>query len=464
MRKVAWKLWMVTMLIVLVSSMLIFYAVTLSKDNNLNIHEANLSKDAKISGSSGVKNAFDKNALSAWTISSRKNECVITFDDYTDVNALLINERGFNVKKYSVYYNDGADWNLCYQQNEIGINRLATFYTVSAKALKIEVNEYKNTVKISDIKIYNLEKRSRQSDFRVTSYITPGSLNDYKDETDTSKTVDARCFDVVTDVQFIAYGRFNADGTVFKEKDADNLSILKEIIGARDVNIYITIFPPLGNFMADMLQNHMSKAVDSIVEMVMSADVDGADFDWEYPSNAAQYALYSEFLINLGSRLDELDKTLSVALSPWGVQLSKEACKAIDQVQIMAYDLFDHNGDNNSYAGSTESAISYLVGKGFDLSQLNLGVSYYGRPCDSSGKWYNFNDPNFEPNEHIMFQQGVYFNSPTTLRDKTIYGILRGLGGIMTFAQDEDLPMDHPLSLTAQIGKAKSEFCQMEAR
>lgn len=72
--------------------------------------------------------------------------------------------------------------------------------------------------------------------------------------------------------------------------------------------------------------------------------------------------------------------------------------------------------------------------------------------------WINYNDPAYEKDEYIMVKDGVYFNSVTTVRDKTVYAILRGIGGIMTFSQDEDLPMSDPLSLTAQIGKARDAF------
>ena len=60
-----------------------------------------------------------------------------------------------------------------------------------------------------------------------------------------------------------------------------------------------------------------------------------------------------------------------------------------------------------------------------------------------------------------MYQNHVWFNTPTTVRDKTVYAILKGLGGIMTFAQDEDVAMSDPLSLTAQIGKAREAFSEV---
>lgn len=452
------KLWPLLTLIVVLASLIIFYAVTLTRDNNLNITETNLCDDAKISGGVGSKMAFDNSALTVWSLTNQGSETVITFDKSQEVNTLLLNENGFNIRKFSIYYDNVGEWTLCYRQNEIGINRLATFYTVKTPALKIVIDEFKNIARITDIKAYNIAPRERTSPLRVTAYITPGSLNDYNPETGESKIIDKNSFDVITDVQFIAYGRFNQDGSVYKEKDADNLVYLKDMIGNRDVNIFITVFPPAGASMANMLRDNMDRCIASIVEMVLAANVGGADFDWEYPANAQEYALYSEFLTKLGKELDKHGKELSVALSPWGIKLSQEAIDSIDQLQIMAYDLFDHNGDNNSYAGSTENCISYMLDMGFTKEQLNLGVSYYGRPSDASGKWYNFNDPSFTQDEYIMNERGVYFNTPTTLRDKTVYALLRGLGGIMTFAQDEDVPMSNPLSLTAQIGKAKDFF------
>lgn len=458
MKKILKRGWSLIALALVLTIILSFYAVTLNRDNHLNIKEMDLSGNAEISGDSGGRFAVDGSMLTSWLVTSPGEELSITFEKPRKVNALLLNEMGHNVKKYSVYYLDGSEWRLCYQQNEIGINRLATFYQIETSGIKIVIDAFKNRVRLADIQVFHLEQRERETPLRVTSYITPQSLNDYDPATNTSQTIDAGCFDVVSDVQFIAYGRFQEDGSVQKEKDADNLEYLKKMIGDRHVNILITIFPPLGYSMADMLRQNMERAVSSVIEYVIKSGTDGADFDWEYPANADEYALYSEFLIQVKKGLAQYGKMLSVALSPWGGSLSQEAIDAIDQVQLMAYDLFDHNGDNNSYAGSTESAVSYMLAQGFQLEQINLGISYYGRPSDASGVWVNYNDPSYHPDAYIMFENNVWFNTPTTVRDKTVYSLLRGLGGIMTFAQDEDLPMRHPLSLTAQAGRAKAAF------
>ena len=195
---------------------LIFYAATLTKDDGLGIVEPDISDGAAVSGSAGSALAFDGSDLTFWSVGSKGAEAVVSFGGFYDVNALLLNEIGFNVTRFSVYYDDGSKWILCYRQNEIGINRLATFYTVRAKAIKIVVDDLKNVAQISDVKVYCLEQREREEKLRVTSYITPGSIANYDPETGMAGNVDAAAFDVITDVQFIAYGRFASDGTVVK--------------------------------------------------------------------------------------------------------------------------------------------------------------------------------------------------------------------------------------------------------
>lgn len=446
------------MALLIIAIAFIFYNVTLNRDNGLNIKEVNLAKGAETTGGFLGSMSTDGNMVSSWIILKPQSEITISFDTPTDINTLLLNETGYNITSYSVYYLTDGDWIKCYEQNEIGINRLATFDRINTTAIKLVVNDLKNIAFVSDIKAYDIGPAQRNIPMRVTSYITPGALKDYDPVTNTAGNIDPAYFDVITDVQFIAYGRFQQDGTVAKGTDADNLNYLKNIIGDRDVNIFITIFPPKECTMAGVYREHMDEAVASVVQYVLSSGADGADFDWEFPYGKEEYALYSEFLVKLKQELSKHGKMLSIAIAPWGGGLSQEAVEAVDEVQLMAYDLFDHNGDNNSYAGSVDAAIKYTLGLGFTKEQINLGISFYGRPTDASGVWILYNDKEYHPNKYIMFENDVYFNTITTVRDKTRYCSLTGLGGIMIFAQDEDLPMSDALSMTAQIGIAKGEY------
>lgn len=458
MKKVILKLIPLILVVMLSLMMLIFYCCGLTRDNGLNITEANLAEKATIVGTSGCKAAFDKSSITSWSISKKGAEAVVDLGEVKEVNTLLLNEVGLNVKQFSIYAEIADEWQLIYKQTEIGSNRLATFYTISTQKIKVVIDDYKNAAKISDIKIYNLKQREREQELRVTSYITPGSIKNGQ--------VDSDCFDVITDVQFIAYGRFDGEGNITERAD-EELQMLKDMIGDRQVNILLTIFPPLnesGATMAQVLKDKQSNAIKSVVNSVLATGTGGADFDWEYPANKKEWNIYSDFIINLHEELHKYGKQLSIADSPWALGFSKEAIKCIDQLQIMAYDLFDQNGDQNSYVGAVDSAVRKALKKGFELSQINLGLSYYGRPTDASGVWINYNDPKNTQDEFIMFEQNSWFNTVTTVRDKTVYAILKGIGGIMVFAQDEDLPMANPLSLTASIGKAKNSFSKVVSK
>lgn len=451
MKNVIKKAWPLVVAAVLAVALLIFYGVTLSKNNNLGITEENLADGATVYGSAGAGMAFDSGRMTAWNVSEKGAEAVVDFGQEREINALLLNETGYNVKQFFVYYENGGEWELCYRQCEIGVDRLATFYPVTTKKIKVVIDDFKNTVRISDIAVYNLQAREN-SDFRVSTYIRPEHIG--------QGLIDPDCFDIVTDVQFIAYGNFDPEGNVVPVEGADKaLKGLKDMIGNRDVSITVTVFPVReGATMADVYRDHMDNAVQSIVNLVEELDVDGADFDWEYPHGSEEWALYSEFIVRLGEELHKNGKELSIALSPWGVNLSQEAIDSIDQLQLMSYDMFDYKGDNNSYSGAAACAAEYFISCGFAPGQLNLGISFYGRPDDGSGVWVNYRDENYTQDEYIMYQNGVWFNTVTTVRDKTAYAALRGLGGIMIFSQDEDLPVSDPLSLTAQIGKAIDMF------
>lgn len=455
MKKLALRFIPLVLVVVMAVSLWIFYCHGLGRDNELNIHEANLAETAEINGSAGCKAAFDRSKITSWGIAKKGAEAIVDFGEARQVNALLLNEVGYNVKEYSIYADIDGEWKLIYKQNEIGINRLSTFYDVTTQKIKVVVDDFKNKAKINDIKVYNLEKRQREKELRVTSYIMPQSVKDGK--------IDPACFDVVTDVQFIAYGRFDEQGNINDRAD-EELAMLKDMIGNRNVNILLTIFGPItanGCTMAGVLENHMDDLVANVVERVNTLGVGGVDFDWEYPRNQKEWDLYSELIIKLHNELSKTGKQVSIADAPWGLNFSKEAIECIDQLQIMAYDLFDHNGDQNSYAGAVDSAVRKALSRGFKPEQINLGLSFYGRPTDSRGVWIDYNDPKNHPEEFMMFQNNCWYNTPTTVRDKTVYAILKGIGGIMIFSQNGDVKMDDPLSLTAAIGKAKGNFSEV---
>lgn len=130
--------------------------------------------------------------------------------------------------------------------------------------------------------------RSRGQEITLTFDMSQ-SLNDYDPVANISGTADADYFDVVTDVQFLAYGRFQPDGSIQKEEVADNLEHLKSMIRERGVHIFITVFPPDGYSIAEMLRTNMERTVLSVTEYVLNSGVESVDFAWEYPVNSEEH-------------------------------------------------------------------------------------------------------------------------------------------------------------------------------
>lgn len=114
-KKAVFKVLPAILLLAIIVSLLIFYGITLNRDDKLGIVEENLAEEATVSGSAGSAFAFDGSKLTTWTVSEKGAEAVVCFDAFKDVNALLLNENGYNVTQFSVYYDDGENWQLCYR-------------------------------------------------------------------------------------------------------------------------------------------------------------------------------------------------------------------------------------------------------------------------------------------------------------------------------------------------------------
>lgn len=96
--KRAWPLLAAAVMAIII---LIFYAVTLNREHHLNIAETDLSELAEIGGDSGGKYAVDGSRLTFWPVFSPGREITVTFQSSQTVNALLLNEIGYNVTQYS---------------------------------------------------------------------------------------------------------------------------------------------------------------------------------------------------------------------------------------------------------------------------------------------------------------------------------------------------------------------------
>lgn len=132
--------------------------------------------------------------------------------------------------------------------------------------------------------------------------------------------------------------------------------------------------------------------------------------------------------------------------------MSKEAIDALDQIEIMSYDLFDNDGNHSSFASGAVQPVEYFLDKGFKPEQINLGLPFYARPKDGSGIWINYDNPEYTPVDRFQnYSNGMWFSGTQMTMDKTAYAIEKGLGGMMIFTATEDVEYSSDLSLLKSI-------------
>lgn len=157
--------------------------------------------------------------------------------------------------------------------------------------------------------------------------------------------------------------------------------------------------------------------VQSVVQFLQTYDLDGFDFDWEYPSMKAA----GDATRVPGRDADKADyisllKELRAALAPHGYLLTApvsagaptidraydvpEMNKYLDFISLMAYDFHGgwdtktaHNAPLHSLPDATgidkqfvvDYAVDYWIKKGMDPHKIILGIPLYGRTFTLAG-------------------------------------------------------------------------------
>ena len=72
-------------------------------------------------------------------------------------------------------------------------------------------------------------------------------------------------------------------------------------LGGEDINIWIDIYPT--DITQAGLPEHTDKLVANIADFVRTYDIDGVDFDWEYPANPAEWYAYGDMMTKLKAEI-----------------------------------------------------------------------------------------------------------------------------------------------------------------
>lgn len=225
------------------------------------------------------------------------------------------------------------------------------------------------------------------------------------------------------------YGHDVAREEDFKMIDVINYSFA----GIKDGEISISGLPNLENFVKKAHSNNVlvvlsiggwgsggfseatrsaqlrKKLIDSIVEVVKKYDLDGIDYDWEYPTATAGgrivaseddkqnfTSLVKETRIALDNFKPNLILSSAFAAGKWAASKYYEVDKLnkyLDYFHIMTYDMINYPKDGNptitshhtnlyqsklDNSSSADMAISAYIDEGADKNKVVLGIAFYG--------------------------------------------------------------------------------------
>lgn len=428
-----------------------------------NIISAQLESVESSKSLSDASKAVDSDINTVWRSSKKNDYIIINFKEEQSFNTAIIREKGWNIKKFNLsYFVDepgNEHWENFYQQDAVNDYRYCAFDTITAKQIKFEVTEADALFKIREIEFYNTDKKEinnfRVSDYVVTSQLANGELFDSQ----SSNYLSPEYCNVVNQIHIISSAKWNNEGKLVISDGLsptelkENIKKIRDFYGDNEVEIFATVF-----FNAcdptEVLKNKNDIVVENTVNFLLEYGFDGVSYDWEYPVGE-QWSLFSNHIVTLKNELSKYQLKISCAVCPWNFYMEKDAINALDQIEIMSYDLFDENGNHSSFISGAVQPVEFFLDKGFTPQQINLGLPFYARPYDGGGIWINYDDANYTPSDRFQnYSNGMWFSGTQMTYDKTAYAIEKNLGGMMIFTATEDISYSEENSLLKSIKTA----------
>lgn len=204
-------------------------------------------------------------------------------------------------------------------------------------------------------------------------------------------------------------------------------------------------------------QEHRVEFVARAAAYVIAHGYDGLDVDLEGPSIGPDYG---RFVTDLAAVLHPKGKLLTAAVSQGygGSKIPNEALAVFDFINVMAYDATgtwapNKPGQHASFEFARDN-LNFWLKRGVPRNRVVLGVPFYGY---GFGKAFRKRDYPYKdilasfPGAEQRDQTGdtIWYNGIPTIRAKARLVREQGLGGVMIWSLDYDVP--GPRSLLAAI-------------
>lgn len=417
--------------------------------------------------------------------------CKVDLGKEQTFNTIVLNESSKSVLKFNIWASNSEEdesYELIYKGDTIEDFRVCFTGELTYRYLRVDVVSSTGSYNVNDIKIYNNINES--SEKRVVSYFVLDNLL-WGDSQDQYKALDT-----ITDLILFGMTDFDVDGNIiltdsFREKLADentkqsfikNVENLNTAIDnieqeqGRHINVLLDVFMPERHNPDDpnagarnMMSNEtaVNNAIDNINKAIEVGNLDGVDFDYEYPYTGKEWRLYNDFLVSVKNGLPK-GKILSTAIGGWNVDFDKEAIEAVDFMQLMTYDMFDSHGYHGAFNSSLLLDLVRCVNKGLPVEKIVLGLPFYSRPVNRGGYWGDYKkfveeglvkdkytnivyDWSADDWGNMPIDEPEYFNGYQMICDKTAYAIDSHCAGVMIWHYHCDVDYDNELSLFRAI-------------
>ena len=258
---------------------------------------------------------------------------------------------------------------------------------------------------------------------------------------------------VLTDfIYFSAEPALNGDLDT-QRLQADVLQVMQEMKAQYGTHLFISIggyerSAHFGTVVTDAALRE--KFVAQVIQFAEENQLDGIDFDWEFPETDAEVAGYIELL----NGVQASGLIVSAALAPYdGIDLTPYA--VIDHIHIMSY---DHDGQHATYQQS-RADVALFLDAGVPKEKLYLGIPFYGRRTSNFDEEFSYAEimANYAPPPDVDEVENIYFNGIQSVRDKTRYAYENELGGIMIWELGQDTQDE--TSLLKAIGESVQQSC-----
>ena len=197
------------------------------------------------------------------------------------------------------------------------------------------------------------------------------------------------------------------------------------------------------------------KFVRNLLSFCLENDLDGVDFDWEFPENEGELQAYADLLAEVKAAFRPRGLIISIALAPVD-SIDLKPYAAVDRIHIMSYD----RGSKHATLEQAQQDAESFLSAGAPGEKLILGMPFYGRAMTAPYKDHTYAEivELYHPSGTIDEIENVYFNGIGTVQRKTCLAKKMGLGGVMIWELGQDTADN--TSLLRAIHQAATSECQ----